>query len=234
MRNAVGVDRDQADGALALERAEPLDHRAGRQPEPALPRHLDGDEVAVDRAGGRVGRDRKFAAELFLVDRHQPAAAARQAAKNAERAVLGAVDQLDDAAAGLRLRPACSMRMQRAVADAGDFAGLGAARRYDADDRRRAVRVLVPFGRPRQQLAVGVAAGDVGEHHRGQGAGMMQAFAPRSIWPSSASSRSMRLSAARSAFLAPKARAISRVPTLPLCSRMKASSSSREGEGVVS
>ena len=39
----------------------------------------------------------------------------------------------------------------------------------------------------------------------------------------------MRLSAARSAFLAPKARAISRVPTLPLRSRMKATSSSREG-----
>src|SRR5262249_36461017 len=39
----------------------------------------------------------------------------------------------------------------------------------------------------------------------------------------------MRLSSARSAFLAPKARAISRVPTLPERSRMKAKSSSREG-----
>src|SRR6516165_5502791 len=43
----------------------------------------------------------------------------------------------------------------------------------------------------------------------------------------------MRLSAARSAFLAPKARAISRTPTLPLRSRMKATTSSREGRRLI-
>src|SRR5215472_4929192 len=42
----------------------------------------------------------------------------------------------------------------------------------------------------------------------------------------------MRLSAARSAFLAPKARAISRTPTLPLRARMNSTSSSREGRRV--
>ena len=36
------------------------------------------------------------------------------------------------------------------------------------------VRLLVPFGRNRDQFAVGVAAADIGQHDRGQGAGMMQ------------------------------------------------------------
>ena len=75
--NAVGMDRDQADGALALERAEPLHDRAGRQAEPAVARHFDRDEIAVLGAAGVVARDRQFAAELLLVDRHQAAAAVR-------------------------------------------------------------------------------------------------------------------------------------------------------------
>ena len=97
VRNIVGMDGDQADGALALERAEPRDDGAGGKPEPAVPRHFDRDEIAIDGARGGVGRDAQFAAELLLVDRHQPAAAAGKAAKNAERATLGAIDQLDDA-----------------------------------------------------------------------------------------------------------------------------------------
>ena len=36
MRNVVGVDGDQADRALALDRAEPLLDARGRQPEPAV------------------------------------------------------------------------------------------------------------------------------------------------------------------------------------------------------
>jgi hypothetical protein len=39
------------------------------------------------------------------------------------------------------------------------------------------MRMLVPFGRPRQQLAVFIASGDVGEDDRRQRAGVMQAFA---------------------------------------------------------
>src|SRR5258708_23320228 len=53
-----------------------------------------------------------------------------------------------------------------------------------------------------------------------------------SIAPSPARSRSICLRAARSAFLRPKARAISRVPTLPASLPMKASTSSLEGSGV--
>ena len=173
VRNAVGVDRDQADRPFALERAEPLHDRAGRQAEPAVARHLDRDEIAVLGAAGAVARDGQFAAELFLVDRHQPSAAVGQAAKNAEHAMLGAVDELDDASAGFFFVGFLDAQ-QRAVADAGDFARPRAARGGDADDRRRAVRFLVPFGRPREQFAVAVAAGDVGEHDRRQAAGAMQ------------------------------------------------------------
>src|ERR1017187_5794849 len=94
------MDRDQADGAFALDRAEPLDDGAGGQTKPAGARNLDRDKIAIRRATGITVRDNEFAAELLFVDRHQAAAATRQAAKNSEHAVLGAIDQLDDATAG--------------------------------------------------------------------------------------------------------------------------------------
>ena len=66
--------------------------------------------------------DGEFAAELLLVDRHEPPAAVRHAAENTEHAVLGAVDEFDDAAA--RLLVVCSLdAQQRTIADAGNFAG---------------------------------------------------------------------------------------------------------------
>src|ERR1700732_3853417 len=141
-----------------------------------MPRNLDGDEVAVDRSRGRAGRDRRPAPELLLVARNQAASPAGKTAKDPERAMPGAVDEFDDASAGLLLARLLDAD-QRPVADAGDFTRPGAARRADVDDRGRATRVLVPFGRPRQKLAVAVAAGNVGEHHVRQGAGMMQPFA---------------------------------------------------------
>jgi hypothetical protein len=39
------------------------------------------------------------------------------------------------------------------------------------------VHLLIPFGRPRQKLAVAIAPGDVGKHDRRQRAWMMQPFA---------------------------------------------------------
>jgi len=48
--------------------------------------------------------------------------------------------------------------------------------------------------------------------------------------PSSASSRSMRLSSARSAFFRPNSRAISRVPTFPGFALMKATMAFRSGK----
>ncbi|MGY4419398.1 hypothetical protein ACVWY2_001823 [Bradyrhizobium sp. JR6.1] len=56
---------------------------------------------------------------------------------------------------------------QRAVADAGGGAGLRPPRRLDADFRGGAV-FGVPLGGRRDQLAVAVAAGDVGEQGRRQ------------------------------------------------------------------
>ena len=132
MRNIVGMDGDQADGALAFERAEPGDDGAGGKPKPAVARHFDRDEIAVDRARCGIGRNAEFAAELLFVDRHQPAAAAGKAAKNSERAAFGAIDQLDDAPA--RLLVVCTFDAdQRAVADAGGLrpAARVAAWRYE-------------------------------------------------------------------------------------------------------
>ena len=143
------MDGDQADGPLALERTEPFHDLAGRQAELAVARHFDGDEIAVLRAAGVAGGNRRLAAKLLLVDRYQPTAAVRQAAKNTEHAVLGAVDEFYDAAANLLF--ICLLdAQQRAVANAGNFPGPRTPRYGNMDDRRRAVRLFVPFCRPRQ------------------------------------------------------------------------------------
>ena len=49
LRDAMGVDGDQADRALARERAEPLDHAPGRQAEARRAAGLDRDQIAVLR-----------------------------------------------------------------------------------------------------------------------------------------------------------------------------------------
>src|SRR5438552_7913932 len=149
MRNVVRMDGDQADSALGLERAEPLDDAAGRQAQSALPRHLDRDQIAVDGACGGVRGDRKCTAELFFVDRDEAPAAAGEAAKDAERAMLRSVDQLYDPPARFLMRSPFDAN-ERAVADAGNFARASAARRDDMDDGGRAVDLFVPLGRPRQ------------------------------------------------------------------------------------
>ena len=141
-----------------------------------MARHLDRDEIAVFRAGGMIAGDSELATELLFVDRYEAAAAARQAAKDSEHAVLGAVDQLDDAPARFLVAGSLDAQ-QRAVADACDFSRPRAAGCDDADDRRSAVSVFVPFRGARQQLAVAVAAGDVGKHDLGQRAGAMQPLA---------------------------------------------------------
>ncbi len=172
LRNAVGMDRDQADRFFTFERTKALDDRPGRQSEAALARDLDGDEIAIDGAGGPVARNRQFAAELLLVDRNEPPGAVGQSAKNAEHAMLGAIKQLDDAAVGLFAGALDAQ--QCAVADAGHVSGPGSALRSHVNDRRRAVGRLVPFGRPRDKFAVAVPAGDVANDHGRQGAGAVQ------------------------------------------------------------
>src|SRR5580700_12191870 len=88
--------------------------------------------------------------------------------------MLGAVQKLYDARGGLFLAALLDAQ-QHAVAD--DFARARPARLDDADDGRRAVGGLVPFGRPRQKFAVGIAPGNVGEYDGRQGAWIVQAFA---------------------------------------------------------
>jgi hypothetical protein len=120
-------------------------------------------------------RDRELAPELLLVDWNQPPAAIAEAAKDAERAMLGAVDQLNDASACFFAGPLDAN--QRAVAYAGDLIRARPPRRDDLNDGRSAVGFFVPLGRACHQFAVAIAAGDVGDNDRRQSAGVMQAFA---------------------------------------------------------
>src|SRR5262249_58148926 len=93
-------------------------------------------------------------------------AAVGEAAVDADDAMLGAVDDLDDAA---RVTDAVAVlaglldAKQHAVANAGGVARPRPARHEHADFRRGAVRLLVPLGRLSDQLAVGIARAAIGE-----------------------------------------------------------------------
>src|SRR5262249_15393757 len=140
----------------------------------------DRHQVAIARVCAGARWDRKLVAELFLVDRREPPAAARRRAENAEHALPGAVDELDDApgvADRIVLFAALRDPQQGAVADAGDLVRPRAARNAHADLGCGAVLGLVPLGGQRDQLAVGIARGDVGDHDWGQGPGVMQLLA---------------------------------------------------------
>ena len=75
--------------------------------------------------------------------------------------MLGAIDDLDDAAVYFLARSLDAD--QRAIADAACLAGSGPAWCRNMDDRSLAMGLFVPFGGPRQKLAIAVAAGDVGK-----------------------------------------------------------------------
>src|SRR5581483_8606832 len=102
--------------------------------------------------------------------------AIRHRMEDAKHALLGAVDDLDDASAVADTSVFLDLlgAQQRTIADARDFAWPRAAWGMNADAGRGAMRFLVPFGGKRDQLAVAVALGDVGEHHGRQRAGWMQ------------------------------------------------------------
>ena len=101
-------------------------------------------------------------------------------AEHAEHAVLGAIDHLDGAAVvvdgvvavGRFLDP-----QQRLVADPRHLDRPRPARHVQADFRRLAVGLAVPFGGNRDQLAVGIASGDVGEDDARQDAGVVELLA---------------------------------------------------------
>lgn len=228
----MGVDRDQADRFFRGDRSEPLLHPAGCETESAGADQVDADKIAVLGAIAVGLRDIQFAASLLAVDRDQPSAAIRQFAENAEQARPGVVDDLDDAAAIGRAIAFFDLLdpHQRAVADAGHRACLRTSRDMDADLRRGAVFLFIPFGRRGQELAIGIAAGDVDDDVGGSSAGSCTLRRRLAIVPSSARSRRMRFSSTRSAFFRPNSRAISRVPTLPGCARIKATMASRLGK----
>src|ERR1700730_9993198 len=98
MRDAKGVNGDEAHGFLARERAEPLLHAPDGQAEQSAGDHLDGNQIAVLRIVRGAGGYRELAPQILLVDRGEPPATARELAENAEHAVLYAVDDLDGAA----------------------------------------------------------------------------------------------------------------------------------------
>ena len=90
------------------------------------------------------------------------------------------IDDLDDAAAVTDAAVFLGFLhvQQHAVADAGGLMGPRFARGGNADFRRRAVRLLVPFVGGGEQFAVGIARGHVCQHGGGQGAGVVQLFVP--------------------------------------------------------
>src|SRR5262249_32308317 len=142
-------------------------------------RHFDGDQIAVLRVAAGAARDRNLTAGLLLVDRREPPAAVRQCAENAEHARLGAIDDLDDPPAmpdGLVAISALLDPEERAIANACNLGRPRAARGQHTDPRRWAVRVLVPFGRDRDEFAVAIARLYVGENDLRQRSGLVELF----------------------------------------------------------
>ena len=136
------------------------------------------------RAGPFVaGADAELAATyVFLVDRHDPAAAAHSSAKNPKHLRLPARQELYDAPgvggfAWLRALHQFHPH-QGAVAGSGGghsavLPGLG----HDQDLRRRSL-ADVPFGGRGEEIAVAVARDHIGENDPRQEARLMQALAP--------------------------------------------------------
>ena len=59
LRNSVRVNGDQADRAFGLQRAEALHHNTGCQAVTNMRRHLDRNQVTINRAAGATGADRQ-------------------------------------------------------------------------------------------------------------------------------------------------------------------------------
>src|SRR5262245_7017594 len=175
-RNAVRVNGNKADGALALQRSKPFDHTAGRQAKAWRARGFDRDQVAIFGIGGGAGGYRQLLSEHLFVDRLQPAASVRNLPENTQYAMLGMIDDLDDAAAVPD--PVLFFRLinteQNTVADAGGFAVTHFAWNMDADFGWRTVCVLIPFVGRGDEIAIAVASCHVGQNRGGQGARVMQ------------------------------------------------------------
>jgi hypothetical protein len=179
VRNVVGVNGDKADRLLARQRTEALAHAGCRYAETALFENVDRNEIAVLGAAFLAGRDVERLSEPLLVHRLDAAAAALFGVEDAELALSLARQQFDDAPEIDRIPVRVLFDAeQSAIADArGDLGFLAAARDHDEDFRRRAVFLFVPFGGRREQVAVLVPAGDIGQHDRRQLPGLVDVAA---------------------------------------------------------
>ena len=172
------MDRDQAHRLLRAEAAEALLDAALRQPEPVLAAQRHGDEVAVEGIALPARRHRDLAPLRLLVDGHDPSAPGRQRPEDAQRLGLVAADHLDDPADVAPRRVAVGFDLQEhPVAGARSRPGGAAAgARHQHGDEGRGPGFRIPLGRPRDQLAVAVAAAvDVGDDDRRQAPGLAQA-----------------------------------------------------------
>src|SRR5262249_44357825 len=149
-------------------RAEPLLDPCRSKPHAAVRCDTDRDQITILGVPRSVARDRKLAAELLLVDRHEATAAGRQRPEHAQHPGPGPADDLDDATAITNVAIVARFldSKQRAIADACDLVRVRTARRAKPDFWQRP-EFVVPFGRGGNQLAVAVAAGDVGERDGG-------------------------------------------------------------------
>ncbi len=147
--------------------------RAGRQPEAALAQGFNGDKVAVLGFAGHAGRHQKFTARSLLVDWRRTTRSVRRGAVDGEGSRLHLVEDLDHptgiggrlgAGAGVELdphqNPRSYARRRRPVAFHAGTMHKNARRRLIAG----------PFDGFRDQFAISVFLGDVGDDKGGQSA----------------------------------------------------------------
>ena len=164
VRDAVGVDGDQADRALALERAELFLDRArvGKTiaaPASATSTATRSPSLASAPASAGIASSRPSCFLSIGASRPPPPGSARKMPSTRCLARSMILMTRPVWRIGVVLSPALLDPQQRAVADAGDLARPGAA--GDAAMRifgGGAVRLLVPFGRDRDQFAVACRA----------------------------------------------------------------------------
>src|SRR5271165_5262282 len=172
------MDGDQAHRAFARERAELFRDPTARRAKaaPALV-YFDRNKLAVLSLLICSDGDHDLLAELLLFNRLKTTSAAGTRSKNAQHAFLCTIDELDHPPAvtdRVVLVGICLDSQQGAVADAGDLVASRAAYGMQPDLGRRPVLRFIPFARNGDQLAVGVAGGDIGKHDVRQRSGRME------------------------------------------------------------
>ena len=223
LRNAVGVDGDQADGALALERAEPLLARLpAARPIARGFFSRSADEIAVLGARAVAPARSRLRGPAASCRPARAGRRRRERAEDAEHRVSAPLEHLDDAAGIGRAVVARRVRsMRSSTRSPTPRCGPGCALRCantDADFGRAPCSASSHSVGLGDQFAVAVAAGDARPPRR-------RASCPRSC---SCSRRRLepRLRRRVRASIAlqlgrgrhssrPNARAISRLPTLP-------------------